>query len=165
VEAREQALIAALEAREVRAPYDFATFTQRAALGHRRARLTRGLAVSALTLVMVAGLALLASSAWQKPGAVREQADSARQRHRARILDPELLLASMPSEPGVVRFETRVAVTELEDRIALLDDAASAAAVTREFHPELVSLRDERERLVRTLAQLRYAEQLASANY
>ena len=165
MEAREQALISALQAREVRAPFAFAEFTLRAERAQRRARVERGLAVTSLAMVLFLGVGLLAGSAWKKPATAVEPNGPPQAADRSQRLDAELLLASMPAEPAVVRFDTHVAVLDLEDRIALLDDTLSVAAVTRDFHPDLMQLRSERVRLVGTLVQVRYAEQLASASY
>ena len=70
-------------------------------------------------------------------------------------------LASLPSEPAVVRPATYAAVLRLEDHLAQVDDLLNAARL--EPHPpeRLLALQRERTRLVGTLAQVRYAETLA----
>lgn len=79
---------------------------------------------------------------------------------RARVA--ERWLASLPPEPVIVRFGTRVAVTGLEDRIAQLDDLLTAANFD-DVHPvHRQALQQERGRLITTLAQVRLAEALAA---
>jgi len=76
----------------------------------------------------------------------------------------ESWLASLPSEPVVVRVGNRAAVTGLEDRIAQLDDLLSAARAERAEPAHFATLQHERTRLVGALAQVRYAETLANAS-
>jgi len=73
----------------------------------------------------------------------------------------ERWLESLPSEPAVVRVGTHAAVTGLEDRIAQLDDLLSEERLDQAPLARLVALQQERTRLVGTLAQVRYAEELA----
>src|SRR5207253_1384811 len=73
----------------------------------------------------------------------------------------ERWLESLPSEPAVVRVGTHAAVTGLEDRIAQLDDLLSEERLGQAPLARLVALQQERTRLVGTLAQVRYAEELA----
>jgi hypothetical protein len=79
-----------------------------------------------------------------------------------RAQDAERLLASLPPEPVIVRFGTRVAVASLEDRIAQVDDLMTAASFEDARPAHLEALRQERGRLVNSLAQVRYAEALAA---
>jgi len=76
----------------------------------------------------------------------------------------EQRLASLPNEPAVARVGTRAAVTGLEDRIAQLDDLLSAARVEQAMPARLVTLQQERTRLVGALLQVRYAETLVDAS-
>jgi hypothetical protein len=71
-------------------------------------------------------------------------------------------LAQQPAEPAVVRVGSRLAVANLEDRIAWVDDALSDAQFAHADAPGLRALRQERARLVGSLAQVRYAETLAA---
>ncbi len=80
----------------------------------------------------------------------------------SRTQDAEQWLASLPPEPVVVRFGTRMAVTQLEDRIAQVDDLLSIASASQVAPGRLDALRQERGRLVKSLAQVRYAETLAA---
>src|SRR5207249_2085113 len=73
----------------------------------------------------------------------------------------ERWLESLPSDPAVVRVGTHAAVTGLEDRIAQLDDLLSEERLDQAPLARLVALQQERTRLVGTLAQVRYAEELA----
>jgi hypothetical protein len=76
----------------------------------------------------------------------------------------ERWLASLPSEPGVVRVGTQAAVAGLEDRIAQLDDLLSAARVEGAQPARLALLEQQRARLVNSLVQVRYAQTLVSAS-
>jgi hypothetical protein len=71
-------------------------------------------------------------------------------------------LAQQPAEPAVVRVGSRLAVADLEDRIAWVDDALSGADMSHPDAAGLRTLRQERARLVGSLAQVRYAETLAA---
>jgi hypothetical protein len=75
----------------------------------------------------------------------------------------ERWLASLPTEPVVMRVGTRGAVADLEDRIALMDDVLSEEALDAVSPTHIVALQHERARLVNSLAQVRYAETLAAA--
>lgn len=81
-----------------------------------------------------------------------------------RANDAERWLASLPSEPVVVRVGTRAAVTGLEDRIAQLDDFLSVARVEGAQPARVAELEQQRVRLVNSLVQVRYAETLVSAS-
>jgi hypothetical protein len=74
----------------------------------------------------------------------------------------ERWLSSLPPEPVVVRFGTRVAVTSLEDRIARVDDLLTAANFEGVQPAHVAALQQERGVLVKSLAQVRYAEALAA---
>jgi hypothetical protein len=71
-------------------------------------------------------------------------------------------LDRQPSEPAVVRVGPRLAVANLEDRIAWVDDALSDAQFAHTDAAGLRALRQERTRLIGSLAQVRYAETLAA---
>ena len=71
-------------------------------------------------------------------------------------------LASLPEEPAIVRVGSEVPIVDLEDRIALMDDALNAARVS-DAHPGRVqALQRERAELLQSLVQVRYAETLAT---
>jgi len=74
----------------------------------------------------------------------------------------ERWLASLPRDPAIVHVSTRLAVTDLEDRIASVDDLLNAARVEHRRDAPLQTWQRERARLVDSLAQVRYAESLAA---
>jgi hypothetical protein len=145
-------------------PYDFREFERRA---QARVRAARRRAVGGrLALATIAFLALLLVCVRGfGPGAPRTPLVTAapvRERPTAAVPADamEHWLASLPSEPGVVRVGSRAAVTGLEDRIAQVDDLLSAARVAQPPPARLLALQQERSRLVGTLVQVRYAETL-----
>lgn len=71
-------------------------------------------------------------------------------------------LEQQPSEPAVVRVGSRLAVANLEDRIAWVDDALTDAQLGAMDAAGLKALRQQRASLVSSLAQVRYAETLAA---
>jgi len=74
----------------------------------------------------------------------------------------ESWLATLPLVPAVVRVGTRAAVARLEDRIAQVDDLLTSVRLDGMPPDRLVALQQERFRLVGSLAQVRYAEVVAS---
>jgi len=62
----------------------------------------------------------------------------------------------------VVRVGTRAAVAGLEDRIAQVDDLMTSMRIDGTRSDRLAALQRERLRLVGSLAQVRYAEVVAS---
>jgi hypothetical protein len=161
------------------APYDWDEFQRRA----HRARLARALgrhrpaatAVTAAAAALVLGfaIALLArhravpaaaarAARVQVRGgveAVATQASLAQRRTRAL----EGWLAKLPRDPAVVRVGAHAAVTSLQDQIATLDDLMSAERAAGTGPRRLDALEQQRSELVSSLAQLRYAELLASS--
>jgi hypothetical protein len=81
---------------------------------------------------------------------------------RSRAL--ESWLASLPREPAVVRVGTRAAVAGLEDRIAQVDDLLTSGRVAGTRPDRIEALQRERALLVGSLAQVRYAEVVASVS-
>jgi hypothetical protein len=71
-------------------------------------------------------------------------------------------LARQPAEPVVVRAGSRIAVANLEDRIAWFDDALTNQSLQGVNAEQVKVLQQERARLVSSLAQVRYAEALAA---
>ncbi len=71
-------------------------------------------------------------------------------------------LAQHPAEPAVVRAGPRLAVANLEDRIAWFDDALTDERLGGANPAQLKVLQTERARLVSSLAQVRYAEVLVA---
>jgi hypothetical protein len=74
----------------------------------------------------------------------------------------ESWMAALPSEPAVVRVGTRAAVAGLEDRIAQVDDLMTSLRIDGTPPDRVAALQQERLRLVGSLAQVRYAEVVAS---
>jgi hypothetical protein len=71
--------------------------------------------------------------------------------------------ADLPArEPAIVRVSTHLAVTGLEDRIASLDDVLNSEQLRDAHDPRLSDLRRERAQMLSSLAQVRYAEDLAA---
>ncbi len=91
-----------------------------------------------------------------------QAAFAARRATVARAEASQEWLARQPAEPAVVRVVPRLAVTNLEDRIAWMDDALTEERFGHVDDTRLQALQQERARLVNSLAQVRYAETLAS---
>lgn len=151
------------------APYDFWEFRRRAGrrLMARRA-LAGGQALAAAVAVMTMAMVVLSIRfAGPSRTAVRPGADpmppgaSAQPAHATHADAMEHWLASLPSDPALVRVGTRAAVMGLEDRIAQVDDLLSAARAEPEQPARLSALQEQRVRLVGALVQVRYAETLA----
>ena len=70
-------------------------------------------------------------------------------------------LAAQPAEPVIVHVGTRAAVTDLEDRIAWVDDTLTTLRAEEGALERARALQYERDRLINSLAQVRYAETLA----
>jgi hypothetical protein len=86
--------------------------------------------------------------------------ESAITANRSRAI--ESWLATLPREPAVVRVGTRAAVAGLEDRIAQVDDLMTSVRIDGLRPDRLAALQQERLRLVGSLAQVRFAEVVAS---
>jgi hypothetical protein len=82
---------------------------------------------------------------------------------QARTRELEGWLANLPRDPAVVRVGAHAAVTSLQDQIATLDDLMSAERAAGAGPRRLDALEQQRSELVSSLAQLRYAELLASS--
>jgi hypothetical protein len=80
----------------------------------------------------------------------------------ARSVVSERWLAAQPAEPVIVRVGTRAAVTGLEDRIAWVDDTLTTMRAQGGQLERVHVLQHERDQLVNSLAQVRYAETLVS---
>jgi hypothetical protein len=171
------------------APYDWAEFERRrqsaAAAGSVGRQRLAAMAAAGVAALVIAGLVIVRSihhgatavaqvSSSAHAGTLdREQAGDGRatgapaaapsRRVLARTQAIEGWLARLPHDPGVVRVGTRAAVTSLQDQIAELDDLMSAERVAGAQPARLDALELQRAQLVSSLAQLRYAEMLASA--
>lgn len=80
----------------------------------------------------------------------------------ARSAASERWLTALPEEPVIVRVDTRAAVTNLEDRIAWVDDTLTSIRAEGGEGARAFALQHERDRLINSLAQVRYAETLAA---
>ena len=81
----------------------------------------------------------------------------------SRSVASERWLAAQPQEPVIVRVSTRATVTKLEDRIAWVDDTLTSMRAEGGEADRARALQYERDRLINSLAQVRYAETLAAA--
>jgi hypothetical protein len=160
---------------EIRQPYDWAEFRRRARekadVDSRNGVTNRRYAALAAAIVLFA----VAIAAWVRlaprgtptlanmpaipefvaPPVAVESVDM-------RADAAERWLASLPSEPPVVRVGTRAAVAGLEDRVAQMDDLLSAARVEGIQPAKLAVLEQQRARLVKSLVQVRFAETLVA---
>jgi hypothetical protein len=152
-------------------PYDFREFQRRAAQralaaqerhGGRLLAAAAAIAVTALAVVLRFG----APAPHVAAGGVTSGEIAPRQAAPTLTARPEVLehwLASLPSDPALVRVGARAAVSGLEDRIAQLDDQLSAARLEPAQAGRFEALQQERTRLMGALVQVRYAETLADA--
>ena len=161
---------AADESRE--APYDWAEFRRR----RHRSTLTRAIernrpvaiAAAALAAVVVIAVPFVRSTHEHAPAiappdtAARTQPGDWQEQARTRAI--EGWLAGLPHDHVIVRVGARAAVTSLQDQIAALDDLMSSERVAGAQPKRLDALERQREQLVGSLAQVQYAEMLASAN-
>jgi hypothetical protein len=154
----------------VAAPYDWAEFQRRSrdrSLPKRQLITWPYAAAAAGLAAFVAAMALLGTSdrthvARHDPQAAAtvapdntQDTDAMEQARQAREW-----LAAHPAEPAVVRAGPRLAVANLEDRIAWFDDALTDERLRGATPAQLEVLQTERARLVSSLAQVRYAEAL-----
>ncbi|HTV80963.1 MAG TPA: hypothetical protein VMF03_22120 [Steroidobacteraceae bacterium] len=152
-------------------PYGYGEFARRSA--RRRARQTRAplrlmavaLAVLVAGWIMKRGMAPLTGDVaslgpapqqleqGRPPAAVDSTATVAR--------NAERWLDAQPRS-AIVRVPTQMAVTELEDQIAAMDDQLNAVRLAQPHAQQLALLQRDREQLVESLAQVRYAQILVS---
>jgi hypothetical protein len=92
----------------------------------------------------------------------RRAAPTAWDEAAARSVVSERWLASQPAEPVIVHVGTRAAVTGLEDRIAWVDDTLTSMRAQGGQVERVHFLQHQRDQLVNSLAQVRYAETLVS---
>jgi hypothetical protein len=151
-------------------PYSWREFQRRAHPARRTARrLVSGGALAAALVALIAVIAVGVRIAGpgprtaHLPHAPEDTVAAELPQVRAAEAGAARWLASLPTEPAVVRVGTRAAVTSLEDRIAQVDDLLSAERADRAPAAHLLALRQQRLLLVNSLAQVRYAETLADA--
>jgi hypothetical protein len=80
----------------------------------------------------------------------------------ARAQGSQRWLEEQPAEPAIVSVGPRLVVASLEDRIAWVDDALTDAQFTDGSAARMRTLERERAQLVKSLAQVRYAETLVA---
>jgi hypothetical protein len=156
-------------------PYDFGEFerrTRQAPIAAARARRARILAAVIVVVLAIGAAAIRFGGAHlPAPPAVPLAADRAaalRPTVTADLGDDEAdaqqWLESLPREPAVVRVGTRAAVESLEDHLAEVDDLMSSERAGPAAPARLAALQKERNQLVSSLVQVRYAETLADAS-
>ncbi len=163
-------LRAAEDASEV--PYDWAEFQRR---GHRSV-LTRviernrpaAIAAAVLAALLVTAFPFIRSThkhrpviAPPRPVALSNPTDLQEQ---ARTRALEGWLAALPQDHAIVRVGAHAAVSSLQDQIAALDELMTAERMEGTQPTRLDALERQRSQLVNSLAQVQYAEMLASAN-
>jgi hypothetical protein len=158
-------------------PYDWAEFQRR----RDGASSTRGvgptpaapsrlalMATAAVAVVLVSAVALVhlrrqpIAPAAPVSAAARLNVTDREEQARTRAI--EGWLAGLPPDPVVVRVGTHAAVTSLEDQIAALDDLMTAERAAGAQSDRLGALERQRAQLLSSLAQVRYAEMLASTS-
>lgn len=154
------------------APYDWAEFQRR----RGRSILTRtiernrpaAIAAAIAATVLVTAIPYLrsthspASQVIPRNTTVDNGASDRQEQARTRAL--EGWLARLPQDRVIVRVGTHAAVSGLQDQIAALDDLMSTERAAGAQPVRLDALERQREQLVGSLAQVQYAEMLASAN-
>lgn len=158
---------------ELEPPMDWRTFKARSQTRHAARPVTPKRMYAAIAAVLVVGVCgVLVTEQWRLPA---RPADPTRKplaatgRPQTRGITSadqsrqiESWLASLPEEPIVVRVGTRAAAAGLEDRIAQVDDLLTAVQLAGTGGDRLAALQHERVQLVGSLAQVRYAEVVAS---
>ncbi len=140
-------------------PYGYVEFAHR--YSRRRARRAQ----APLRLMAVA-LAVVVAGWVMKHGLVPMMADVAPVRHAPPaqpmlVANAERWLNEQP-RAAIVQVRTQMAVTELEDQIAAMDDQLNAVRLSQPQAQQLVALEQDRAQLVESLAQVRYAQILVA---
>jgi hypothetical protein len=139
------------DAGAVTAPFDYDGLMARHATRTRRARRRRQLARATAGALVVA---VIAASAWRLGPTQVTPA----------ITDEGAARRAPAPEPRIVRADTYLALAALEDHIARVDDAISAARMYSPQGAEVARLERARNELLDSYARVRYAE-LVSANF
>jgi hypothetical protein len=151
-------------------PYGFSEFSQR--YSQRRIRQTqRPLRLMAAALAVVLGGWLLRHGLSPLMGAVAPLPDATVAlappplTPRLAVLLPtvnaERWLDAHPQR-ALVRVPAQMAVTELEDQIATMDDQLTTVRLSPQPAQQLAMLQRDRAQLVESLAQVRYAQNLVA---
>jgi hypothetical protein len=153
------------------APYGWAEFQRR----RHRSTLTRviernrpaAIAAAVVAAVLVTAVPFVRTAHEHAPASAPPAAAAPAERSdaqaQARTRAIEGWLAALPHDHVIVRVGTHAAVTGLQDQIAALDDLMSAERVAGAQPSRLDALERQRAQLVSSLAQVQYAEMLASA--
>ena len=153
-------------------PYDWAEFERR----QQRSTLTRviernrpaAIAAAVVAAFLVTAFPFIHASHQRRPVSTPPNAaapdNRADPQEQARTRALEGWLAGLPQDHAIVRVGTHAAVSSLQDQIAALDDLMSAERVAGAQPTRLEALDRQRSQLVNSLAQVQYAEMLASAN-
>lgn len=158
-------------------PYGYAEFSHRHA--RRRARQAQRplrLMVAALVVVIGGwvvrhGLTPFMDTVSSPPDAPMAQMPPPGDEPEAPLAGPRrVLLPTVNAESwlnahpqrALVRVPAQMAVTELEDQIATMDDQLNAVRLSREPAQQLALLQRDRAQLVESLAQVRYAQYLVA---
>lgn len=141
----------------------------RAVTEHAESRARRALAV--ITGMAVIAMAVLVASRIERgggtplemrPDARGAQLSAARETQAdallARADSAEQWLADRPDDSALVQVSTHLAVANLEDRIASMDDLLNLERLQHAYPARLRALQLQRAQLVDSLAQVRYAE-------
>jgi hypothetical protein len=167
---------------ELPPPYDWAEFRQRSRdrfLPRRNLVTWPHAAAAAGITAVVAAMAMLGTADRTQedvgdssaqvavpsiaPGeAANEEMTPTRAPSSAQAQQTREWLARQPAEPALVRVGPRIAVANLEDRIAWFDAALTDEHLQGVNADHVKVLQQERARLVSSLAQVRYAEALAA---
>ena len=154
------------------APYDWTEFQRR----RHRSMLTRtiernrpaAIAAAVVATLLVTAIPYLRSAHSPThqviPANSTVDNDVSDRQDQARTRAIEGWLARLPHDRVIVRVGTHVAVSSLQDQIAALDDLMSTERAAGAQPVRLDALEKQREQLVGSLAQVQYAEMLASAS-
>jgi hypothetical protein len=140
-------------------PYDYSEFSQRYSR-RRRQHSQRSLRLLALALAVIGAGWLLRHGVSPLIGEVATTAD---------VPIPQLLPTTNAEEwltehprQALVRVPAQMAVTELEDQIATIDDQLNAERLEPAQAQQLSLLQRDRAQLIESLAQVRYAQNLVA---
>jgi hypothetical protein len=152
-------------------PYGYGEFSRRYARRRsRQARAPLRLMAVALAVVMAGwvmkhGLAPVmtdvASVSPAPPSLPQSRSGVAAEGAAALTGNAERWLNAQPRS-AIVRVPTQMAVTELEDQIAAMDDQLNAVRLAQPHAQQLAVLQRDRAQLVESLAQVRYAQILVA---
>ena len=145
-------------------PYDWTEFRRRAR-ARRAVRLGSGIAIAASLGTVLLALAFFAYrlSDFGSHGHTSAHAGQAQTRDAGAPSEAsQQWLASLADDRAIVRVSSRVPILDLEDRIAVMDDALNAARLNNARPGRVQALQKERALLLQSLVQVRYAETLAA---